>query len=86
VSRQYPDVPEHIRISDQPVRTGMCKGNQLHHAHRMAWTPALEKLAHRMHEDGENWRVIADELADRTGIRISDNACSDYIYRKYGEK
>jgi hypothetical protein len=52
----------------------------------MAWTPALEELAHRMRADGATWPAISEELENRTGIRISDNATSDYIERKYGEK
>ena len=80
------DEGKFLRISDQPARMGICTGNQVHHAHKMAWTPALEELAHWMRLNGATWPAISEELEDRTGIRISDNACSDYIYRKYGEK
>jgi len=46
------DEGKFLRISDRPARMGICTGNQVHHAHKMAWTPALEELAHRMRAEG----------------------------------
>jgi hypothetical protein len=52
----------------------------------MDWTPALEEMAHRMHEEGESWVDIIDKLEDHTGIRMSAGGVADYIMRRYGEK
>ena len=52
----------------------------------MAWTPALEGLAHRMHENGDTWGEIARILYEQTGVRMTDNGVSDYINRKYGDR
>jgi hypothetical protein len=84
VSKPCAAVPDYIWISDSLV-VRPC-GNKGNHKHKMAWTPALEGLAHRMHENGDTWGEIARILYEQTGVRMTDNGVSDYINRKYGDR
>ena len=84
MSRLYPEVPEYLRVSEA-VLSRPC-GNKGNHKHKMAWTPALEGLAHRMHENGDTRGEIARILYEQTGVRMTDNGVSDYINRNYGDR
>ena len=84
MSRLYPEVPDYLRVSETYL-SRPC-GNKGNHNHKMAWTPELEGLAHRMHENGDTWGEIARILYEQTGVRMTDNGVSDYINRKYGDR
>jgi hypothetical protein len=86
VSRQYPDIPEHIRISDQPVRCKYVEENQRNRPMKLPWTPALATMAYQMRVDGETWEDIAGELADCTGVLLDGSAVQSYIKRHFGDR
>lgn len=77
-----PNVPEYLLCSTIDLTRASPKGNQSLHAQKMPWTAELIEFVCKMRGDGETWYVVAKELEDRTGVRLSAHGVQDYLARK----
>lgn len=83
MSVQYPDVPQHLRISDMP--TPKVNLASMVPKSKVPWTPKLVRTCWEMRERGNTWEEIAEEVARITGVKLRGDAVSGYIKQKHDE-
>lgn len=82
MSRLYSDVPEHLRLSDAPIKT---VGDFGGHAGKIPWTPSLVALVWEMYDLGVMWKDIVMMVSDRFGVKVTKDALADYVKKNKEE-